>query len=266
MGDSDNSDNDILLVEKNNGIWIVTLNRPEIMNSVNRELLMKCNQLAKEAYYDEDLRVVIITGSGDKAFCSGADLRERKGMSMGDVRQFIQVIRDTFSLLENLPKPVIAAINGIALGGGTELALACDIRLTDPAATMGLTEVKWGIIPGGGGTQRLPRLVGKGVAKEMIFTGRIVDAQEAFRIGLVNKVSEPGQVLDDAIEMATTICENGPIAVAQAKSVINRGMEMDINNALQIETNAYEVVIPTKDRIEGLKAFLEKRKPDYTNE
>ena len=265
MGDSTN-DEDILLVEKRDGIWIVTLNRPDVMNSVNRELLMKCNQLTKEAFYDEDLRVVIITGAGDKAFCSGADLRERKGMRMGDVRQFIQVIRDTFSLIENLPRPVIAAINGIALGGGTELALACDIRLTDPSATMGLTEVKWGIIPGGGGTQRLPRLVGKGVAKEMIFTGRVVDANEAQQIGLVNRISEPGKVLDEALEMATTICENGPIAVAQAKSVINRGMEMDINNALQIETNAYEVVIPTKDRVEGLKAFLEKRKPEYKNE
>jgi enoyl-CoA hydratase/carnithine racemase len=262
MGD----DNDILLVDKKDGIWIVTLNRPDVMNAVNKQLLSKCNQLAKEAFYADDLRVVIITGAGDKAFCSGADLRERKALRMGEVRQFIQVIRDTFSLIENLPRPVIAAINGIALGGGTEMALACDIRLADPAATMGLTEVKWGIIPGGGGTQRLPRVVGKGMAKELIFTGKVIDAQEAFRIGLINSISEPGKVLDEALEMARTICENAPIAVAQAKSVINRGMEMDINNALQIETNAYEMVIPTKDRIEGLKAFLEKRKPEYNNE
>jgi enoyl-CoA hydratase/carnithine racemase len=257
---------DILLTEKKDGIWIVTLNRPEVMNAVNRDLLMSCNQLAKEAYYAEDLRVVIITGAGDSAFCSGADLKERKVLKMGEVRQFIQVIRDTFSLIENLPRPVIAAINGLALGGGTEMALACDMRVADPAAKMGLTEVKWGITPGGGGTQRLPRLVGKGVAKEMIFTGKVIDAQEAYRIGLINKISEPGKVMDTALEIAREICENAPIAVAQAKSVINRGMEMDINNALQIETNAYEVVIPTKDRIEGLKAFLDKRKPDYKNE
>lgn len=260
------SDDEILVVEKKDDIWIVTLNRPDVMNSVNLDLLLKCNQLAKEAFYDEDLRVVIITGAGDKAFCAGADLRERKGMSMGEVRQFIQLIRDTFSLLDNLPKPVITAINGIALGGGTELALACDIRLADPAATMGLTEVKWGIIPGGGGTQRLPRLVGKGRAKELILTGKVIDAQEAYRIGFINQISKPGKVLEDALEMAEMICENAPIAVAQAKSVINRGMEMDINNALQIETNAYEIVIPTKDRVEGLKAFLEKRKPNYKNE
>jgi enoyl-CoA hydratase/carnithine racemase len=233
---------------------------------VNADLLLRCNQLAKEAYYDNQLRVVIITGAGDRAFCVGADMKERKDMDIARVRQFIQVIRDTFSLIENLPRPVIAAINGIALGGGTEMALACDIRVADPAATMGLTECKWGIIPGGGGTQRLPRLVGKGLAKELIFTARTVDAQEAMGIGLINKISQPGKSLEEALKLAELICENGPIAVSQAKSVINRGMEMDINNALQIETNAYEVCIPTKDRIEGLVAFSQKRKPVYRGE
>lgn len=256
---------DILLVEKKEGIWIVTLNRPDVLNAVNGELLLKCNKLAKEAYYDESLRVVIITGAGEKAFCSGADLKERKNMDMGKVRQFIQVIRDTFSLIENLPRPVIAAVNGLAYGGGTEMALACDIRLADPKATFGLTEVKWGIIPGGGGTQRLPRTVGRGMAKELLFTGRTVGAEEALQIGLINHISEPGKVMDMAMEMAQTICENAPVAVAQVKSVVNRGMEMDINNALQIETNAYETTIPTEDRVEGLKAFNEKRKPNYKN-
>jgi enoyl-CoA hydratase/carnithine racemase len=257
---------EILLTEKQGGILIVTINRPEVLNAVNTELLMKCNQLAKEAYYDSKLRVVIITGAGDKAFSVGADLKERKDMDVGKVRMFIQIIRDTFSLIENLPRPVIAAINGMALGGGTELALACDIRIADPTATMGLTETKWGVIPGGGGTQRLPRLVGKGMAKEMIFTGRAVGAEEALHIGLINKISKPGRSLEEALEMAKIICENGPVAISQVKSVINRGVEMDINNALQIETNAYEVCIPTKDRIEGLKAFIEKRKPAYKGE
>jgi len=257
---------EILLTEKRGGIMIVTLNRPEVLNAVNADLLQRCNQLAKEAYYDNQLRVVIITGAGDRAFCVGADMKERKDMDIARVRQFIQVIRDTFSLIENLPRPVIAAINGIALGGGTEMALACDIRIADPAATMGLTECKWGIIPGGGGTQRLPRLVGKGLAKELIFTARTVDAQEAMSIGLINKISQPGKSLEEALKMAEQICENGPIAVSQAKSVINRGVEMDINNALQIETNAYEVCIPTKDRIEGLVAFSQKRKPQYRGE
>jgi enoyl-CoA hydratase/carnithine racemase len=168
--------------------------------------------------------------------------------------------------IENLSKPVICAINGLALGGGTEFALACDIRIAAPHATMGLTEVTLGIIPAGGGTQRLPRLVGIGKAKEMILTGRQVSAQEALRIGLVNQVALEGKLMENAMEMAEDIAKNAPFAVQQAKFAINRGHEIDLSSGLALESKAYEVCIPTKDRVEALKAFKEKRKPEFVGE
>jgi enoyl-CoA hydratase/carnithine racemase len=179
------------------------------------------------------------------------------------VKEYIFTIRTLFSAIEQLNKPVIAAVNGIALGGGTELALACDIRLASKTATMGLTETRLAIIPGGGGTQRLPRLVGRGKAKELIFTGRRVDAVEAERIGLVNQVCEPKDLMEECRKMAAMICETGPIAIEQAKYAINHGIETDIATGLAIESNAYWVTIPTEDRLEGLAAFKEKRKPVY---
>jgi enoyl-CoA hydratase/carnithine racemase len=160
-------------------------------------------------------------------------------------------------------KPVIAAVNGVALGGGTELAMACDIRIASMNASMGQTETRLAIIPGAGGTQRLPRLVGKGIAKELIFTGRRVGAEEALRIGLVNKICALDELLDEARKMAGMICETGPVAIEQAKYAINYGMETDLHTGLAIESNAYWVCIPTEDRLEGLAAFREKRKPVY---
>jgi len=179
------------------------------------------------------------------------------------VREFIFTIRNLFTFIEYLNKPVIAAVNGIALGGGTELALACDIRIASSIATLGLTETRLAIIPGAGGTQRLPRLIGRGQAKELIFTGRRVEAQEALQIGLVNKVCPPETLLDECRAMAQMICEAGPIAVQQAKYAINYGLEADLHTGLAIESNAYWVTIPTEDRMEGLTAFREKRKPVY---
>ena len=158
---------------------------------------------------------------------------------------------------------MIAAVNGIALGGGTELALACDIRIASENATMGLTETRLAIIPGAGGTQRLPRIIGRGKAKELIFTGRRVNAREALEIGLVNKVAQPGALMETCLEMASMICETGPVAITQAKYAINYGCEVDIHSGLAIESNAYWVTIPTEDRTEGLTAFREKRKPVY---
>ncbi len=187
-------------------------------------------------------------------------------MSMDEVRQYIRYIRDTFTEIENLPIPVIAAINGFALGGGLALALACDMRICAPGAKMALNETSLGIIPGGGGTVRLPRLVGKGVAKEMILSARWVEAEEAMRIGLVNEVAPEGRLMEAAIAMAGRIVANGPIAVTQAKYVINRGLESDLEEALQTESDAYEVCIPTKDRLEALAAFKEKRKPQFKGE
>lgn len=254
---------DILSVEEKEGIVLLTLNRPEVMNSLNFAMLRAIRDNIEAVRHRADVRVVVITGAGEKAFCAGADLKERATLSPEQVKEFIRTIRDVFTGIELLGKPVIAAVNGIALGGGTELALACDIRIASTAATMGLTETRLAIIPGGGGTQRLPRLVGKGKAKELIFTGRRVGADEALSIGLVNQVCPPAELLDEARKMAQMICEAGPIAVEQAKYAINYGLETDLHTGLAIESNAYWTCIPTEDRLEGLAAFKEKRKPVY---
>jgi len=252
-----------LLTDENDGILILTLNRPEVMNALNFPLLRDLRDAVEAARFRSDIRVLIVTGSGEKAFCSGADLKERAGMSPEKVKEYIFTIRNLFTTIEFLNKPVIAAVNGLALGGGTELALASDIRIVAETATMGLTETRLAIIPGAGGTQRLPRLVGKGKAKELIFTGRRVDAAEAREIGLVNKVCPPGDLRDECRKMAAMICETGPIAIEQAKYAINYGLDTDLHTGLAIESNAYWVCIPTEDRLEGLTAFREKRKPSY---
>lgn len=257
---------DLLPVEQRDQAAILTLNRPGVMNAFNFDLLRALRDRIDALRFDSDIRVIIITGAGEKAFCAGADLKERATLSPVQVKAFIFTIRNLFTAIEQLSKPVIAAVNGVALGGGTELALACDIRVASETATMGLTETRLAIIPGAGGTQRLPRLVGKGKAKELIFTGKRVDMAEALKIGLVNKVCEPSRLIDTCLEMAAMICETGPIAIEQAKYAINFGMETDLNTGLGIESNAYWVTIPTKDRLEGLAAFREKRKPVYKGE
>ncbi len=257
---------EFLKVEQKDKIAILTLNRPEIMNALNFPLLKELNHFITEANFDKGIRVIIITGAGGKAFCAGADLKERRTMTQEEVKRYIFTIRTTFTAVEYLPKPVIAAVNGIALGGGTELALACDMRIASKNATMGLTETSLAIIPGAGGTQRLARAVGKGKAKEMIFLAKRISADEAYEIGLVNKVVEPEKLMDEAISWAEKICENGPIAIEQAKMAINYGTETDIFTGLAFETQCYNVLIPTKDRLEGLQAFKEKRKPQYKGE
>ena len=253
----------ILLANEDAGVLTLTLNRPEVMNSLNFPLLHALWSHIDSVRFRRDIRVVIITGSGQKAFCSGADLKERATLAPDQVREFIFTIRNLFTSIEQLNKAVIAAVNGIALGGGTELALAADIRIASSNASMGLTETRLAIIPGAGGTQRLPRLVGKGKAKELIFTGQRIDAREALKIGLVNKVCELPDLADECRKMADMILETGPIAIEQAKYAINHGMETDIHTGLAIESNAYWVCIPTEDRLEGLAAFREKRKPVY---
>ncbi len=254
---------EILLYEQKEGVALLTLNRPKVMNSFNFDLLRALSEKIGGLRFNPDVRVIIITGSGDRAFCSGADLKERATLSPIQVKEYIFTIRNLFSTIEQLNKPVIAAVNGVALGGGTELALASDIRIASFSATMGLTETRLAIIPGAGGTQRLPRLVGKGKAKELIFTGKRISAQEALDIGLVNKVCDPDRLIATCREMAAEICETGPVAIEQAKYAINYGMETDLHTGLAIESNAYWVCIPTEDRLEGLAAFREKRKPVY---
>lgn len=253
----------VLKMDVENQTAVLTLNRPEIMNSFNFEMLYALRDAVEAVRFNPDVRVVIITGAGEKAFCAGADLKERITLTPLEVKKFIYTIRTLFSGIENLNKPVIAAVNGVALGGGTELALAADIRIISDTATMGLTEARLAIIPGAGGTQRLPRLIGRGKAKELIFTGRRVDAKEALEIGLVNKICSPDRLLDEAKAMAAMICECGPIAIEQAKYAINAGLETDLATGLAIESNAYWITIPTEDRLEGLAAFKEKRKPVY---
>lgn len=254
---------EVLRFEETDGVATLTLNRPDVMNSLNFPLLFALRERIEAVRFRRDIRVLIVTGAGDRAFCSGADLKERANLPPEKVREYIYTIRDLFTAIEQLNKPVIAAVNGIALGGGTELALACDIRLAARSASMGLTETRLAIIPGAGGTQRLPRLVGRGLAKELIFTGRRVEAEEALRIGLVNRVCEPSELLAECRRLAAMICETGPIAIEQAKYAINHGLETDIATGLAIESNAYWVCIPTEDRLEGLAAFKEKRKPVY---
>ncbi|MCK8603993.1 enoyl-CoA hydratase [Desulfoferrobacter suflitae] len=256
-------DQQLVLEERKDQVALLTLNRPEVMNSFNFGMLLALKERIEAIQFDPEVRVVIITGAGQKAFCAGADLKERATYSEQQVREFIFTIRNLFTFIEYLNKPVIGAVNGIALGGGTELALACDLRIASTTASMGLTETRLAIIPGAGGTQRLPRLVGRGKAKELIFTGRRVDAQEALDIGLVNKICPPESLLDECLSMAAMICETGPIAIQQAKYAINYGLETDLHTGLAIESNAYWVTIPTEDRLEGLAAFREKRKPVY---
>jgi enoyl-CoA hydratase/carnithine racemase len=256
----------VLLTEENDGVLTLSLNRPKVMNSFSFALLRALKAQIDAIRFRPEIRVVIITGSGEKAFCAGADLKERATLTPLQVKEFIFTIRDLFSSIENLNKPVIAAVNGVALGGGTELALACDIRIASATASMGLTETRLAIIPGAGGTQRLPRLIGRGKAKELIFTGRRVPAEEALAIGLVNQVCEPDNLLEACQSMAAEICQTGPIAIEQAKYAINHGLETDLHTGLAIESNAYWVTIPTQDRLEGLAAFREKRKPVYRGE
>jgi enoyl-CoA hydratase/carnithine racemase len=233
----------VLLVEEENGVATLTLNRPEVMNSFNFAMLHALRDQIDSFRFEPNIRVVIITAAGEKAFCAGADLKERATLSPDQVKEYIFTIRNLFTSIEQLNKAVIAAVNGIALGGGTELALACDIRIASTNATMGLTETRLAIIPGAGGTQRLPRLVGRGKAKELIFTGQRIGAEEAQRIGLVNKTCEQKDLLDECRKMAAMIC--------------------DLHTGLAIESNAYWVCIPTEDRLEGLAAFKEKRKPVF---
>ncbi len=253
----------LLLTEEKNQAILLTLNRPRVMNCLNFDLLYALKDKIEALQYRTDIRCVIITGSGERSFCAGADLKERATLPPEEVKRFILTIRNLLTAIQNLPLPVIAAVNGIALGGGTEVALASDIRIAADTASMGLTETRLAIIPGGGGTQRLPRIIGVAKAKELIFTGRRVAAAEALEIGLVNQVVPQANLLDACMEMANMIAQTGPIAVEMAKYAIDKGIETDLATGLAIESNAYRVTIPTQDRVEGLAAFKEKRKPVY---
>jgi len=252
-----------IILEVQEGIAVLTLNRPEVRNAISRALLEDMASALRTVVAAPDARAVIITGAGAQAFCAGADLKERAGMSPEEVGGFLQTIGRLYTAIENFKLPVIAAVNGAAFGGGLELALAADIRLAANTAVMGLTETRLAIIPGAGGTQRLPRILGKGKAMELILTGRRIDAKEALDMALVNHVYPADQLMAESRKLAAAIGEGGPIAVQQAKYAINLGLEGDLQTGLAIESKAYAVCIPTEDRLEGLQAFKEKRKPVY---
>lgn len=244
----------------------LTLNRPAAANALDRTTLRALREAVEKLAADRAVRAVVVTGAGDKAFCAGADLKERAGMSVDEVRDFIVTIRNTITAIERMPHIVIAAINGGAFGGGAELAMACDVRVMARGATIGLTETALGIIPGGGGTQRLPRIVGRARALEMIATARRVDADEALRIGLVHEVVEPGAAAIRAAEIAARVAANAPIAVRAAKEAVLRGVDARLDEGLALESELYERTLGTKDRLEGLAAFREKRAPIYRGE
>jgi enoyl-CoA hydratase/carnithine racemase len=245
-------------------VLLVTLNRPEVSNAFNtamaRELLDLWTGLAAEP---GETRAVVVTGAGERAFCAGADLKERKGMDNETwVRQHEIFERAYWSLID-CPVPVIAAINGHAYAGGLEIALACDFAYTVPAARFALTEVTLGIMPGGGGTQTLPRIAGERRAKEVILTGRPFAAEDALAWGIVNRLCPAGELMGAALETARAIAANAPLSVRQAKKSIHYGLQMDLATALRFEIEAYNRLVPTEDRQEGIRAFNEKRKPQF---
>lgn len=244
-------------------IAVITLNRPDAANAMSKALLSELNETISTVNDNSSIYCTIITGSEKKAFCAGADLKERKGMPEDRVIEAVRYIGDTVTAVEEMHMPVIAALNGVAFGGGLELALACDLRLAAKHAKVGLTETSLAIIPGAGGTQRLTALIGIGQAKRLIYTAKSITAEEAFTIGLVEQVVETDNLLEEAIQVATSIANNGPIAIRQAKLAINKGMHSDIHTGLAIEHLCYRETIPTADRLEGLAAFKEKRKPEY---
>jgi enoyl-CoA hydratase/carnithine racemase len=250
-------------IDARGGVELWTIDGEARRNAISRAMLAELEALVARVSTGREVRAVVITGAGDKAFCAGADLKERAGMSEPEVREFLDRLRRTFRALETSDAIFIAALNGAALGGGTELALACDLRVAAPAAELGLTEVRLGIIPGGGGTQRLPRLIGPGRAKELILTGRRVGAAEALSLGLVNRVAESGKLLETALELAQAIAGNAPIALAAAKRAVAEGLALPMDQALRVELEQYERVLRTEDRLEGLRAFAEKRAPVF---
>lgn len=255
-----------LLWENRDGIGIVTINRSKALNALNSALLHEFDSLLDELAQDDSVKAVIITGSGEKAFVAGADIGEMRQMSPIAGRDFGKLGQAVFNKIENLPKPVIAAVNGFALGGGCELAMACDIRLAADKACFGQPEVSLGIVPGFGGTQRLARLVGRGLAKEMLFTGGMIDAAEAYRIGLVNKLVAAGELMTEAISLAKQILANAPIAVRMAKAAVNEGLDADLETGVAYEAEVFGLCFATADQKEGMAAFLEKRKARFSGE
>jgi enoyl-CoA hydratase len=254
-----------VLYEKKDGVAYVTINRPKAMNALNQATIAEIHAAFNEAGADGDVLGVILTGAGEKAFVAGADISEIAKLDEAGGVEFAKAGHAAFSAVESLGKPVIAAVNGFALGGGCELAMACTLRIASSNAKFGQPEVNLGVIPGFAGTQRLPRLVGKGFALELIMTGNLVGAEEAQRIGLVNKVVEPGQAVSEAEGLMKSILSKGPIAVRLAMDAVYRGMDKTFAEGCDLEAELFGAVCGTEDMKEGTGAFLEKRKAEFKN-
>lgn len=252
-----------LILEQNGAIAILTINRPKALNALNADTLTELSTVLDELGRDSSVKVIILTGSGEKAFVAGADIAQMKEFNTLEARHFGQLGHKTYRKLELMSQPVIAAINGFALGGGCELAMACDIRLASETAKFGQPEVTLGLTAGFGGTQRLPRIVGTGIASELLFTGDVIDAQEAYRIGLVNHVYPLATLMEEALKLANRIAGRAPAAVQLSKSAIQRGINMDLDSAQAYEAEVFALTFSTSDQKEGCTAFLERRKPVF---
>ena len=252
-----------ILLEKKNAIAYVTVNRPKVLNALNMATMEELRAAFHDIKNDKDIRVVIFTGAGEKAFIAGADIGELAKHDSVSGKEYTHRGQSVLNLIENLSKPVIACINGFALGGGCEIAMACTVRLASENAKLGQPEVKLGIVPGYGGSQRLPRLVGKGLAMQQILTGDMITAQEAHRIGLVNEVTAPADLIPRAEAIAAKIIANAPLAVQYAMEAVNKGMEMPLAEGLYLEATLFGVCCATEDKKEGTTAFLEKRQPQF---
>lgn len=255
-----------VILQKEDQIAVLYVNRPAALNALDRDTLLEIQAAVAEVKSDDSLLVLLITGAGDKSFVAGADVAAMRSMSAIEGRNFGILGQQVFSEIENLPKPVIAVVNGFALGGGCELAMCCDFRVASSNARFGQPEVGLGITPGFGGTQRLPRLVGPGMAKELLYTADVISAEEALKIGLVNHVVEPEALLDYARGLAKRIASKGQIAVRLCKAAAHAGLQTDIDRAMTIEADAFGLCFSTADQTEGMGAFIEKRKAVFTGQ
>jgi enoyl-CoA hydratase len=252
-----------IIFEKEMDIAVVTFNRPKALNALNMEVLAEISDCLDRIAGDEDIRALILTGAGDKAFVAGADIKFMSTLSPLDAKKFAAQGQEVLFKLESLPVPVIASVNGFALGGGNEIAMACDFIYASEKAQFGQPEINLGVIPGFGGTQRLSRLVGKGLAKELCLTGEMINAKRALEIGLVNKVFPTETLLEETKRTAKVIAQKGRVSIRGAKKVIDSGYDVDLRNALAMEADAFGLCFASEDQKEGMAAFIEKRKPVF---
>ena len=252
-----------IIYQVTDGVASITFNRPKVLNAMNSEVMAELAHALKACDQDDAVKALILTGSGEKAFVAGADISQMQNNTPAEVTKFMELGQETLRFLETMGKPSIAAVNGFALGGGTEIALACDMRIASENARFGQPEILIGILPGWGGTQRLPRLVGTGIAKELILGGGQIDAKRAYEIGLVNKVVPLASLMDEAHKMAAKFAALPGFALKMAKNSINYGYDMSLDNAIRLEVTSVAQCFSTQDQKEGMKAFLEKRKPNF---